>query len=182
MISANGKILVSVDFSQKKSADVGGTTLLLAKEFTANRREQNPVLCKVETGNENVPCGTYLLVHHNRFVEDSPHHLGGNLYSLAYNQSIFASVDEDGNANQMCGNIIVEHTFDEGNENLPAHLITPNKHKYKVLQQGYGYKKGQHIFCFPFSDYEIIYVWKGTEHRVVKVWKDDIVGKIIFDI
>ena len=174
MISSNDKIIVSVDYSQKRYSG----EILLAKEFSHNRRESNPVLCKVENGNLHVPNGTFLLVHHNRFVENSPHHLGGNLYSLSYNSSIFAKVSNSGKVKGMCGNVLVEYIFD-GNELTPEHLKKPNEHRYKVVSNGFGYKKGDIVFAYPFADYEIVYVFNGNEHRVIKIVQNDIVGKII---
>jgi hypothetical protein len=176
MIASNGKLIVEVDFLQKEKTTISGSDFFLAKEFSTNRRESNPVSCKVIEGNENVALGTILLVHHNRFVEYSPHHLGGNLYSIAYNPSIFAWVDEGGNAHQMCENIIVERVYENNSPLIPDHLKKANKHKYKVVNQGYGFKAGQYVFVFPFADYEIVYNWNGVERRVVKVAKDDIVG------
>lgn len=175
MISANDKIIVSVNFQQKESISLGGSEMLLAKQYSNNRRESMPVLCQVVDGNGKIENDTLLLVHHNRFSESSPHYLESNLYSLAFNNSIFAKIDDNGNAKGICGNIIVEHTFDK-NDIIPDNLKKPNRFKYNVLQNGYGFKKGQSVYCYEFSDYCIIYVWKGVEHRVIKVKLEDIVG------
>ncbi len=179
MIPANNKILVSVDFSQKEKIYIDGEEFLLGKGYSTNRRESNCVLCKAENGNNHIKNGTFLLVHHNRFVEYSPHHLGDNLYSLAYNSSIFAKLDSEGNAHGLCDNIIVDYIYPEYSVPVPAHLKVPHKFKYKVLSNGFGYKKGQIIFAYEKADYEIIYVWKGQEKRVIKIVKTDIVGKIV---
>jgi len=178
MQSANDKIIVSVDFSQKEKISVGGSEMLLAKSYSHNRRESMPVLCKVVDGNGKVPRETMLLVHHNRFGENSPHSLGDNLYSLAYNESIFARLDKDGNAIGLCGNVIVEYIYPEYSVSVPAHLRQPHKFKYKVLNTGFGYKKNQKVFAYEFSDYVIVYVFNGEEKRVVKLKSSDIVGKI----
>lgn len=177
MKPANDKILVEVDYSQKCKVTGESGVFLLAKEFNTNRRESNPVVCRVIEGNNNVPRGTLLLVHHNRFVENSPHHLEENLYSLAYNESIFARIDEDGNAHSLCDNIMVSHYYDSDSSLIPDYLKRPNKHKYIVISNGYGFKKGQVIFAYEFANYEIVYVFKGVEHRVIKIKKSDIVGK-----
>lgn len=178
MKSANNKIIVEVDFSQKEKISVADTDFLLGKQYSNNRRESMPVVCKVVDGNSHVPQGTFLLVHHNRFTENSPHHLGGNLYSLAWNQSVFAKLDEYGNAKSVCGNIIVDYIYEEYTIPVPAHLKKPNKFKYIVLSNGFGYKRGQLIFAYEFSNYEIVYVFNGEEKRVVKIAQTDIVGKI----
>ena len=179
MIAANDKIIVEVDYSQKSNVNIAGSSFLLAKSFSNNRRESNPVICKVVGGNKSVPIGAFLVVHHNRFVENSPHHLGGNEYSLAYNSSIFARINEDGSPTALCDNILVEHVYDKENEILPSWLIKPNKFKYKVLQTGFGFKKGQQIFAYEFANYEIIYVWENIEYRIIKIVKSDIVGKLL---
>lgn len=179
MIASNDKIIVSVDFSQKQKVVLGGSEILLAKEYSNNRRESMPVVCKVVDGNEKIPNDTYLLVHHNRFIENSPHHLEDNLYSLAFNESIFARLDENGEAKSVCNNIIVDYVYGGENILLPAHLRIPNKFKYMIKNNGYGFKKGQLIFAYEFSNYEIMYVFNGVERRVVKIKKSDIVGKII---
>lgn len=177
MISANNKILVQVDYNQKQSAEIGGVSISLGKEYSTNRRESNPVVCKVVEGNLDIKAGVYLLVHHNRFVETSPHHLGDNFYSLAYNTAIFARLDENGNPIGLCDNIFVEYIRDDY-DLIPPQLQTVDKFKYKVLSDGFGYKKDDVIFCYEFSNYEVVYVWEGIEKRVVKVAKKDIVGKI----
>lgn len=179
MQPSNKKIIVAVAYEQKGSVEVAGTKLLLAKQFSGNRRESMPVMAQVIDGNGHLPNGTFILVHHNRFIENSPHHLEDNLYSLAYNQSIFAKLDSEGNALGLCDNILVSHVYDNDSLYIPEHLKKPNKHKFRVINEGFGYEKDQIVFCYVYSDYEIIYVWKGTEKRVIKVIKNDIIGKYI---
>lgn len=169
-------VIVSVDRTQKQSTEIDGAKILLAKEYSTNRRESQPVLCEVVEGNKNVNRGTFLIVHHNRFSEHSPYHLGDNLYSLPLNESIYAWIDEEGNAHQMFENILAERLYLNDNPLTPNHLKIADEHKYKVLQNGYGLKKGQIIFCHKFADYEIIYQWQGIEKRVVTVKYKDIVG------
>ena len=175
----NNKLVVEVNYSQKEKVSLSDNEFLLAKNYSTNRRESNPVLCKVINGNGHIKEGTFLLVHHNLFVENSPHYLGENKYSLAYNSSIFARLDSEGNAHSLCNNIIVDYVYPDSKIPLPAHLNKPDKYKYKVLSNGFGFKKGQIIFAYDFADYEIIYVWEGQEKRVVKVAKSDIFGKIL---
>lgn len=179
MTPANDKIIVSVDFHQKEKVSLGDSEFLLAKNYSTNRRESMPVVCKVVNGNNKIKEDTFLLVHHNRFTENSPHYLGDNLYSLAFNSSIFAKLDDEGNAHSLCDNIIVDYFYPDYSIPVPAHLKVPHKFKYKVISNGFGYKKGQIIFAYEFANYEIIYVFNGIEHRVVKISKSDIVGKIV---
>ena len=167
--AANDKIIVSVEFSQKEKISINNTEVLLAKQYSHNRRESHPVMCKVVNGNGHFKEGELLLVHHNRFSEHSPHHLGDNLYSLAYNESIFAKLDKYGDAKSVCGNVIVKYIYPESEIPLPAHLMIPHPHKYMVASNGFGYKKGQIVFAYDKSDYEIVHVFDGAERREVKV-------------
>jgi len=178
MKPANNKIIVKVNHSQKSSVNIAGSDFLLAKEYNHNRRESMPVVCEVVEGTGTLSKGTFLLVHHNRFSENSPHHLEGNLYSLAYNTSIFARLDKQGNPIGLCNNIIVDRVYENNSEFIPQHLKKYDKHKNIVAGNGFGFKKGQVVFCFDLAAYEIIYVWNGEEKRVWKVVKSDVVGKI----
>jgi hypothetical protein len=178
MIGANDKILVSVDTRQKERISLNGSYFYTSKEFNNNLRESNPVLCIVVDGNRHISCGTPLLVHHSRFVENSPHHVEDNIYSLEWNESIFAKLDENGEANSVCDNIIVDYVLEEKTL-LPEQQKKPHKHKYRVKEKGFGFNKGQYVFAYDLANYEIVYVWKGIEKRVVKLLKRDIVAKSV---
>jgi len=179
MKAANDKIIVRVNGSQKHNIEVGGINFLLAKQYTNNRREQNPVLCEVVTGNSIIKSGEFLLVHHNRFAEHSPYELGDNMYALPYDRSLFARIDDEGIPHSMCGNIIAKRVEKTSMIELAASYKKNYNDRVIVLNNGYGYKKGDEIFTYPFSDYEIVYVWKGEEKRVVKVFVEDICGKLV---
>ncbi len=178
MIGVNDKILVSVDVTQKEKISLNGNEFYTSKGFSQNRRESNPVLCKVIDGNRYVPREMYLLVHHNRFVENSPHHVEDNIYSLEWNESIFAKLDENGDAHSVCDNIIVDYVIEE-NILLPEQQRKPHKNKYRVKSKGFGFNEGQYVFAYDLANYEIVYVWEGVEKRVLKLVKRDIVAKVI---
>lgn len=178
MNPANEKIIVKVDQNQKSSLEISGSKFLLAKQYNNNRREQNPVLCEVIIGNSKIKEGVFLVVHHNRFAEYSPYELGDYLYAIPYDKQLFARIDENGNAHSICGNIITERVEKKSIIQVVASQRKNYHDRVMVLNDGYGYKKGDEIFTWPFSDYEIIYVWKGEEKRVIKVYKDDICGKL----
>jgi hypothetical protein len=175
----NNKIIVRVDSNQKNNIQVGGIDFLLAKQYNHNNREKNPVVCEVVTGNNQIKPGTFLLVHHTRFVEYSAYELGGGLYALPYDRSLFARIDEDGNARSLCKNIIAERVEKKSSIDVAVSYRKNYNDRVVVLNDGYGYKKGDEIFTLPFSDYEIVYVWKGVERRVVKVFVEDICGKLV---
>lgn len=178
MKAANKKIIVKVDSSQKNNFNLGGVNLLLAKQYTNNRREQNPVVCEVVQGNSIIKPGTFLLVHHNRFAEHSPYELGDNLYALPYDRSLFARIDEYGDPHSLCGNIIAKRVEKTSAIEIAAGYRKNYNDRVVVLNKGYGYNKGDEIFTFPYSDYEVVYVWRGVEKRVVKVYFEDICGKL----
>lgn len=178
MKSKNDKIVVKVDASQKSSIELGGVQFLLAKQYSNNRREMNPVVCEVITGNSRIKAATFLLVHHNRFAEHSPYELENGLYAIPYDRSLFAKIDEQGEPHSLCGNIIAKRVEKASAFEVAASYKKNYNDRVIVLNNGYGYKKGDEIFTFQFADYEIVYVWKGEEKRVVKVYQSDICGKI----
>lgn len=178
MKAKNDKIVVRVDSGQKNNVQMGGVEFLLAKQYNNNRREQNPVVCEVVQGNRRIKPGTFLLVHHNRFSEYSPYELENGLYAIPYDRSLFARIDENGNPHSLCKNIIAKRVEKTGVVQTAASYRKNYNDRVVVLNDGYGYKSGDEIFTFPFSDYEIVYVWKGEERRVVKVYVEDICGKI----
>jgi len=174
----SNKLIVRVDAAQKSNIKLGGVNFLLAKQYNNNRREQNPVVCEAVTSNSRIKKGTFLLVHHNRFAEHSAFELEDGLYAIPYDRSIFARLDENGDAHSLNGNIIAQRV-----ERKAAIELAPTYRKnyfdrVVILNNGYGYKKGDEVFTWNYSDYEIIYVWKGEERRVVKVFVEDIVGKL----
>lgn len=172
----NSKIIVRVNAEQKRSIDLSGSNFLLAKQYTNNRREQNPVVCEVITGNSIIKSGEFLLVHHNRFAEHSPYELGEGMYAIPYDRSLFARLDADGNPHSLCGNIIAQRVEKTSAIEIAASYKKNYNDRVVVLNNGYGYKKGDEIFTYPFSDYCIVYVWKGVEYRVIKVYIEDIAG------
>lgn len=174
----NDKIIVKVDADQKRFVDVGGNNFLLAKQYTNNRREQNPVVCEVIIGNSKVKAGEFLLVHHNRFSEHSPYELDNGHYAIPYDRSLFARINDKGEPRSMCGNIIAQRVEKSSAIEVAASYKKNYNDRVIVLSNGYGYKKGDEIFTYPFSDYQIVYVWKGEEKRVVKVYIEDICGKL----
>lgn len=178
MKPTNDKIVVRVEADQKFKIEVNGLDFLLAKEYNNNRREKNPVVCEVVTGNSKIKKGTFLLIHHNRFAEHSPYELEEGLYAIPYDRSIFARIDENGEPHSLNGNIIAKRVEKQASVEVAASYKKNYFDRVIILNNGYGYKKGDEVFTFQYSDYEIVYVWKGEEKRVVKVFVEDICGKL----
>lgn len=179
MKATYNKIIVSVDAAQKECIVVNGAKFLLAKQYNNNRREQHPVVCRVVVGNNKIENGKWLIVHHNRFAEHSANEIGEGLYSIPYNSGIFALINEDGSLKSLCGNIICERIEKKEQIDIPAHLRKNYNDRVIVKSDGYGFKNGQEVFTYMYSDYEIVYVWNGEEKRAVKVFKDDIVAILV---
>ncbi len=177
MISVNNKILVKVDSNQKNEAIIGGNKLMMGKLYTTNNREKNPVIAKVISGNEEVN-GEHILVHHNIISgEHCPYHLQDGFYSIPYKETtVFAKIDDEGNAQPICGNIISERI------KIPTEIPVPPEYekvyldRCKVITDGYGYKKGQIVFVIPYSCYEICFTWNSIERRIIKIYRDDILA------
>lgn len=170
-----GRIIVSVNPNQKATSE----HFLLAKEYNGNYRDRSPVVAEVIVGNKNAKRGTLLLCHHNLFYSaTSPYRIEGDLYSIPFNENIYAWLDEDGVPHPLNGNIIAERVKIE-----KAFEMTPEYQKnyinrVTVLSDGLGFKAGQQVFTWPYSDHEIIYMWKGHEKRVIKINIEDIVAYI----
>jgi hypothetical protein len=175
MKTLSTRILVEVDMEQKRIAD----GLLTAKEFQGNYRERQPVMCKVIQGNELVKKGLTLLVHHNFFYDESPYRVIGNVYAIKTNENIFARLDVIGNAHSMFGNIIAERVpmgdAIEGFE-IPEQYQKFYPDRVRVISDGCGYKVGQMLLILEKADYEIVYNWQGSERKVIRVKRGEIVG------
>lgn len=174
MRTLSKRILVEVNMDQKLWND----GLMTAKEYQGNYRERQPVMCKVIQGNEMVKRGLILLAHHNFFNENSPYRVVGNTYAINTNEYIFARLDVIGNAHSMFGNIIAERIEIPD----PEGLEVPEQYKkfypdrVRVISDGCGFVVGQLLFIVKFADYEIVYNWQGSERKVIRVKRSDIVG------
>jgi hypothetical protein len=166
------RIIVEVDMDQK----LFDSGFQRALEYEGNYRKRHPVMCTVIEGNAMVKKGLKLLCHHNFFYKDSPFRLGGNMFTLKLNESIFARIDDNGNPHSMFGNVMAERVLIESDFDLTSAKEQYHHDRVRVISDGCGYRKGQIILTNNFADYEIVYNWKGEERRVIKVWKEFIVG------
>lgn len=175
MKALKSRILVRVDMSQK---DMSGD-FFTAKEFNTNHRDRHPVLCESLQDNGVLKKGDLLLVHHNFFYEGSPYQMSGDVFSLILNRQIFARLDKDGYAHSVCGNLMAERIPIPSTLELPPDYQKYYNDRVRIISAAEGYHKGQTLLCYPFADYEIIYNWKGEERRVIKVWKEDVCGRLL---
>lgn len=179
MKPVNNKILVRVDMAQKDHISIGGIKVRTALPFEHNYREKSPVVGIIIEGNPYLKEGEIAIFHHNHFYPPSPYFLMDDLYSVPFNKTVFGVLDEKGDINPMCGNIISERVFMEYSIPVPVEHMKTHINRVKVINPGQTpYKPGQLIFHRPNAAYDIVYNWNGIEKRVTKVHEDMVVGMI----
>lgn len=168
-------VILRVDPNQKDRAMLGDTEIMIGVKYKTNHRDKHPVIGVVEVGNDLVPAGRVLVVHHNFLYGDmSVYSMGDGLFSIPINQNVFMWIDEDGNPHSMRGNIICERIEEYSPIAKPGEHAKLYHDRGRVVSDGYGYRAGQIVYTVPYSTYEIIYNFGKVEHRVVKIYKDDI--------
>lgn len=170
------KILVKVNMEQKEYAEIGGVKLFLAPKYNPNHRERNPVVAEVLQGNEEINTGDFVIVHHNYFSEYSPYEISDGIYSIPYSENIFATIDKEGNASAVCGNVICERISEDEMIGMANTKRLEYHDRVTVISNGYGFKEGDQVFTLPYSDYQIVYNWNGIEKRIIRVYKENIVA------
>lgn len=171
-----GKIVVSVNPSQKDEAVIGGNILKTGKAYNENFRERNPVVAKVEVGNKEIPTGSFIVCNYNYFDLESPLNVMDNLYSIPVNEEIFAIVNQDGSLTPVCGNLLVSRVDKEYTLDMPPELKKPKINMGMVASNADYWKRGMVIFWLPYSDYEICYNWNGQDKRAIKIHESEITG------
>ncbi len=177
MKSANNKILVKCDLSQKDFMQIGDITLKRANAYDKNYRERSPVLAEVMQDTYELNKGDIILAHHNTFYEPSPYFVSDNIFSIPNNGSIiFAKIESDGTPRAVCGNLIAEEVEITTEYDLPPELRQKYKDRAHIVDGNYGYKTGQLVFTRPSTPYIIVYLWKDIEKRIVKINSSMIIG------
>ncbi len=168
-------IILRVDPDQKDRAMLGDVEIMIGVKYKTNHRDKHPVIGIVEVGNQVIPKGMALVVHHNFLYGDlSVYSMGDGLFSIPVNENVFMRIDDEGNPHSINGNIICEWVPEYSPIAKPSEHTKQYHDRGLVLSDGYGYKKGQIIFTIPYAPYEIIYNFGKIEHRILKVYKDDI--------
>lgn len=179
MQSVNGKIIVSVDLSQKNKIVLNGVEFSTAMNYEINYREKSPTIATVVEGNDYVREGDVLITHHNNFYLPSPYHLGGDLFSIPFGKTIFLKLTSSGDIMPICGNLICKKIEVETPIPLPPEQRAYHINKYEVIDGGWTtYKKGDIVLTRPHSGYDIIYFFGGVRHSVTKVDSDMVCGVI----
>lgn len=183
MLPALNHIIVRVDLSQKDERLIGGIKMLSGKRYSENFREKNPIVAEVVTPGvaAGVRKGDFIVCNYNYFDWASPYSISKELYSIPMDQEIFARVETQGNLIPLFGNLFVERIKKESALALPPDYEKNYWDRGVIIHScsnGAGFRKGDFIFFYPMSDYEIVYNWKGEERRVIKIHKSEIVGFI----
>jgi hypothetical protein len=149
--------------------------------FENNYREKSPTIGVIVQGNEYLKEGDVALFHHNHFYQPSPYWIGDDLFSVPFNKTVFGILDEEGNINPICGNIICERVPIEYAMPVPVEQQKTYIDRARVINPGQvkPYKSGELIFHRPNAGYDIVYNWFGEERRVTKVHEDMIIGKVL---
>lgn len=177
MIPTNSKVLVRVDIKQKESMLIGGVLFSTAIKFEKNYREKSPVIAKVVEGNQAINNGDIIVCHHNHFYHPSPYHIQDDLYSIPFNHTIFAKVNNSGTLSAVCGNVLGERIPVKYDLDVPPEY--QKTHPDRILIKDGGdtvYKPGIIAFTRPNAPYDIVYNWNGEEIRVTKVDSKQICG------
>lgn len=180
MKPTKGGIILRVDPDQKERAMLGDVELMIGNKYKTNHRDKSPVVGIVEVGNDQIKTGSAIVCHHNfLYGENSVFALGGGLFSIPVNLNIFMRIDEQGEPHSMFGNIICERIWEETAFEVPDAHKKQYIDRARVINSGYGYKKGQTIFHTQYASYEIIYNWGKIERRVIKVLSEDITAILL---
>lgn len=180
MISANEKIIVRVNNEQKDFVRIGDVSFQMALSYEKNYRERSPVVAEVLNGNDVLKSGDIILCHHNLFYLPSPFHLWDDLFSIKYNSTIFAKINNTGDLIPMGGNMLCDRIYKEGNEMIPPELREKCTDKVLITDSGDSdFKKGDIVFTRPHSYYEIVYTINGAINRIHKCHKDMVCGVLV---
>jgi hypothetical protein len=170
-------IVVRCDKKQNASVIVGGKELLTQKRYNDNFRERNPCVGEIIDGIGDLRTGLFIVCNYSHFSDSSPYLLYDDLYSIPVNSSIIGKVGEDGSLSPVCGNVFIKNITKPSLVEIPKDFQKV-KVNHGIVEAGEGWVKGQEIFFYNYSNYEVVYTWKGVEHRCIKIENEEIVGFI----
>lgn len=179
MRATHDRIIVQVDMRQKDEFTVGGVTVKAALPFETNYREKSPVVGLILQGNAYVKEGQLGIFHHNHFYSPSPYYLYDDLYSVPFNKTLFGIIDDHGEIQPMCGNIICQRVPIEYAIPVPAEQCKTHIDRALVVRPGDApYRAGQLIFHRLNAGYDIVYNWNKSEKRITKVDSKMVIGVV----
>jgi len=177
MKAVNGKVLVRVDMTQKSHMKMGEVVVQMANIYETNYREKSPVVGVFAETNNFFKEGEIAAFHHNHFYEPSPYYLYDDLFSVPLNHTILGVLGDGGSFRPVFGNMVCEQIEVESEFLIPPEHKTFHVNQYRIIDAGWTkYKKGAIVLTRPYSGYEIVYMFNGVQHRVVKVHEDMVCG------
>ncbi len=180
MISTNQRIMVRVDMEQKETMRVGNVTMKTAIRFEKNYREKSPVLAEVVQGKGILKKGDVVVCHHNHFHSPSPYQLEDNVFSIPFNQTIFALVTKSGGLKAICGNVLGQRIEKKYSLEVPIEFREKYIDRLEITDKGWSsFKNGTTVFCKPYAPYDIVYNFEGVEKRITKLDTRQITGILV---
>jgi len=177
MIPVNGKIICRVDMAQKSSMKIGDVEVCMAMDYEANHRVRCPVVAVVVEGNQYLKKDDIIICHHNHFYHPSPYFLQDDLYSIPFNHTIFGVLNEKGELEPICNNILCSRI------EIPSAIPLPPDQRKQYNNQAIikgsnikKYKVGDMVFTKPSALYDIVYFFKSEKKVVTKVVENMICG------
>lgn len=177
MKAVNGKVLVRVDMKQKSHMKMGEVVVQMANLYETNYREKSPVVGVFAETNKFFKEGEIAVFHHNHFYEPSPYYLYDDLFSVPMNHTILGVLGEGGSFRPVFGNMVCEQMEVESEFLIPPEHKTFHVNQYRIIDAGWtNYKNGTIALTRPYSGYEIVYMFNGVQHRVIKVQDEMVCG------
>lgn len=189
-------IIVKAFLAQKEShivncADGTSIELYLGRKYGENSREINPVVCEVThkaDDVEQVSIGDLLIVHHNTLtneaaVIESNYNEQSIVMPILADNMLYAKINkETGELTPLYGNCIAERIDVVRKSIIISNEGKKEEVKFKILATPSDYNDvsvGDDVICYKLSDYEMVYNFKGSEKRAIRIWKEDILA--VFD-
>lgn len=189
-------IIVKAFLAQKEShivkcADGTSIELYLGRKYGENSREINPVVCEVTHKAEDVnqvDVGDLLIVHHNTLtneaaVIESNYNEQSVVMPILADNMLYAKINkETGELTPLYGNCIAERIDVVKKSIIISNEGKKEEVKFKILATPSDYNDvavGDDVICYKLSDYEMVYNFKGSEKRAIRIWKEDILA--VFD-
>lgn len=188
MRALNKKIIVKAYLEQKESHEVhceDGRViqLYIGRKYAENNREANPTVAHViATECNEVSIGDNLVLNHNlitnkaAWIEEKD---GYVLLTINADSTVYAKIDENGTLQPVFGNLIAERIYHKEESKIWSGGDKKDDYRFKVLAVSNNeedVKVGDTVLCYKFSDYEMVYHFKGQECRAIVIKKTDVLG------
>jgi len=93
---------------------------------------------------------------------------------------LHAKIDkESGELTPLYGNCIAERIVVSEKSFIVSPFEKKEEVRFKIISTPKGYDDvapGDEVICYKMSDYEMVYNFKGSEKRAIRIWNEDILG------